>query len=218
VKLFKDAVASQQRLSELLRKMERKESGIADPFEEHRRRPLADHVADWDRAMRHGAGEKHARQFTACVRRLLAECRFEVMADLSASRVQQYLADLKKDRQPLVVDPAKAEYTRAELATLLKIKPCTVTSIVARHRLAGHGEGKRRRYPRGTVESLVEMRCRGKSVRTSNLHLAAIKAFCRWMVKDRRMGDSPLEHLEGGNARVRPGIVGRSWSMVNGTV
>ena len=44
VKLFTDAVASQQRLAELLRKSELRESGIIDPFELHRKRPLAEHL------------------------------------------------------------------------------------------------------------------------------------------------------------------------------
>jgi integrase len=34
-----------------------------------------------------------------------------------------------------------------------------------------------------------------------NFYLQAIKQFCRWLVKDRRMGDNPLAHLSGGNVR-----------------
>jgi integrase len=40
------------------------------------------------------------------------------------------------------------------------------------------------------------------SVQTANFYLAAVKQFCRWLVKDRRTGDNPLAHLEGGNVKV----------------
>jgi integrase len=40
---------------------------------------------------------------------------------------------------------------------------------------------------------------RGISARTFNFYLAAVKQFCRWMVKDRRVSESPVSHLEGLN-------------------
>jgi site-specific recombinase XerD len=41
----------------------------------------------------------------------------------------------------------------------------------------------------------------GMSARTFNFYLQAVKHFCRWMVKDRRANQSPVEHLEGVNVR-----------------
>ena len=84
VRLFKDAVASQQRLAELVRKSERKESGLTDQFEIHRKRPLLDHLNDWAAMMRNDVmrkgqsalngvrarGEKHIQYSVACVRRI----------------------------------------------------------------------------------------------------------------------------------------------------
>src|SRR4051794_15538776 len=52
VRLFRDEVASQQRFAELMRKAERNQTDLADPFEEHRRRPLATHIAEWAASMR----------------------------------------------------------------------------------------------------------------------------------------------------------------------
>jgi integrase len=200
VKLFEDAVASRQRLAELRRKSERQESGVADPFEFHRRRGLDEHIADWRAAMQNeGAGVKHANQFAACVRRIVADCSFDVIADISASRVQQFLADMRKEQPSATLDPTKELYTRAELARLLDVKLCSVTSLIKRHRLDVIGEGKQRRYPKVTAEALLAGRCRGASVRTSNLYLAAVKAFCGWLVADRRAASSALEHLSGGN-------------------
>jgi len=221
VRLFTDAVASQQRLAELLRKAERKESGVADPFEEHRRRPLVDHVDEWEAAMRNdiirkgqtvqsagGAvsrgvrGEKHIRYSVGCVRRIIEASKFSIMADISASRVQGYLADLRKDRPGRRPDPSKETYTRAELAEMVGVKAQQITALIKHHRLKGEGNGKRRRYPKETAESLYELRAKGASIKTCNLYLAAMKAFCQWLVRERRLLESPLEYLDGGDVKL----------------
>ena len=44
-----------------------------------------------------------------------------------------------------------------------------------------------------------DRRSRGRSIKTSNLYLDAIKGFLAWMVQDRRAADNPLAHLSGGN-------------------
>src|SRR5262249_10429413 len=69
-----------------------------------------------------------------------------------------------------------------------------------RHSLAATGEGRKRRYPRATVECLRAHLTKGKGTRSSNYALVALKAFFRWLVRDRRAPDSPLAHLRGGNA------------------
>src|SRR5439155_9679362 len=73
---------------------------------------------------------------------------------------------------------------------------------VRRNRLHAEGNGKARRFARATVEALQDRLARGASVRTTNDYLSSLKSFGRWLVKDRRMGENPFEHLEGGNARV----------------
>jgi hypothetical protein len=62
VKLFTDAAASQQRLAELIRKAERQQSGILDPFEDHRKRPLTEHIDDCaDDLLNRGKTNNHTR-------------------------------------------------------------------------------------------------------------------------------------------------------------
>src|SRR5207342_40245 len=39
-------------------------------------------------------------------------------------------------------------------------------------------------------------------IQTSNHHLAAVKQFTRWLVKDRRAVENPFAHLAGGNVRL----------------
>ena len=124
------------------------------------------------------------------------------MADISASRVQEFLADMRKNRILGPLDPNKSEYTRKELAQTLRVNLQQVTDLLRRHRLSGTGDGKARRYPRETAARLVEIRSKGASIKTCNLHLAAMKSFCRWLVRDRRTSDNPLEHLNGGNVKL----------------
>ena len=204
VPLCTNKAAAEVMLADLVRKAERAEIGITDPYEEHRRRPLAEHLADWQAALlAGGATPKHVRQTVACGRRVVEGCGFAFLADFSASRVQNYLADLREQRRALPpLDPRQAEFTRKQLAALLEVKPSAVPSLVRRHRLAATGHGKSRRYPRATAEALCALRSRGRSIKTSNLYLDAIKGFLAWMVQDRRAGDNPLAHLNGGNVKL----------------
>src|SRR4051794_26490132 len=47
VPLSTNKVAAQQLLADLVKKAEFGRAGISDPFEEHRRRPLAEHLTDY---------------------------------------------------------------------------------------------------------------------------------------------------------------------------
>src|SRR4051794_11226146 len=51
VPLSANKTAAQQLLNDLVRRAELGKAGLGDPFEEHRRRPLTEHLADWERAL-----------------------------------------------------------------------------------------------------------------------------------------------------------------------
>lgn len=195
-------MAAQQLLADRVKKAELGRAGIVDPFEAHRKRPLADQLADFEADLTaKGNGPKQVKLKIGRVRRLPAGCRFFFLEDLSGSRVQQYLADLRDNGRPLSpLDPGKEWYTRAELGGAIGVKPATVKALVRRHGLDAEGNGKARRFPRATVEALRARLGRGAGVQTANYYLREIKAFCRWLVMDRRMGDNPLAHLQAGNA------------------
>jgi hypothetical protein len=204
VPLSTDKTAAEQILAELVRRAERGKAGIADRFEEHRKRPLAEHLGDFEADLRaKGVGAKHVRGTVACVRRILADCGAVFIADLSASRVQGCVAELRAEPGPAgPLDPAKKDYSKTELVRLLGAKPAAISAAIKRHRLEAVGNGKARRYPRRTAEALLALRSRGRSIKTGNLYLAAVKQFTRWLVKDRRMAEDPLAHLAGGNVQV----------------
>src|SRR5262249_17978370 len=144
------------------------------------------------------------------LRSLLDGCGFHFTADLSASRAVNWLAGLRQKTRPRAELPAGQEsFTPKEVAAPLGMKSASARAAVPRNRLAatGHrqaarGRGRARRFPRATVEALQERFARGASVQTTNDYLSALKSFGRWLVKDRRMGENPFAHLEGGNARV----------------
>src|SRR5688572_15296790 len=95
VPLSENKAVAQQMLSELLRKVELAKVGVRDPFERHRRRPLAEHLNDWEATLRgEGATAKHVRQAAGNARKVVEGCGFAFTADLSASAVQGFLASL----------------------------------------------------------------------------------------------------------------------------
>jgi integrase len=204
VTLCTNKEAAEVMLADLSRKAEMADRGITDPYEGHRKRPLAEHLADWESSLlADGATAKHVRQTVACARRIIEGCDFAIMADLSASRVQQYLAGLREQRRALPpLDQGQEDFTKKQLAALLGVKPSAVPSLVRRHRLEANGNGKARRYPRATAQALCALRARGRSIKTSNLYLDAVKGFAAWLVQDRRTADNPLAHLSGGNVKL----------------
>lgn len=195
--------AAQIMLNDLVKKAELAKIGIVDPHAKHTSRPLAEHLIDFEASLlAKGDTPKQARQVVSRAAKVLSGCEFVFTKDLSASRVQKYLASQREDGQQLPPLPEdKNQWTKAEAAEAVGVPPDTFSDLVRRHVLPATGQGRARRYPRETIEALREHRSRGHSVQTMNFYLQAVKQFCRWMVKDRRMGDNPLAHLPGGNVR-----------------
>src|SRR5687767_6422064 len=92
--------ANKEAAKEMLGKLETDarlaERGLVTKFEDSHKQPLADHLADFERTMlAERSTIKHARQVCGRVRRVLDGCGFVHIPDLSASRVQSFLADLQ---------------------------------------------------------------------------------------------------------------------------
>jgi site-specific recombinase XerD len=51
-------------------------------------------------------------------------------------------------------------------------------------------------------EHLAKLRRDGLSIQTSNFYLQALKQFFNWMMKDQRIGENPIQHLQGGNVKL----------------
>lgn len=195
--------AAQIMLNEKVREAEMGRAGIRNPCGDHGRRPLREHLAEWEADLKaQGSSAKHVAQTVSGARRILDGCGFTFFADVEAPPIQALLARLRNTGETASpLDPVKASYTRKEACEALGMKPPAFTSLVTRHRLEATGNGKARRYPKATVEALMEHRGKGCSVKTSNLYLAAVKQFLYWMVENKRAPASPITHLRGGNVK-----------------
>jgi site-specific recombinase XerC len=143
---YADKTASQALLVELVRKSERGQVGIADPLETHRKRPLAEHIADFEK---HLASKDDTPEHVALtvqrIKSVVDGIGASVIGEISASRVAEHLADLRRNGLPV------------------------------------RQGSKRRRKPLSTS--------------SSNHYFRAMRAFCRWLVQDRRVEGSPIAGL-----------------------
>ncbi len=86
---FTDRIATQRRATELEQAAQR-----GDRYGEHSRRPLAEHVADWEKALSDkGDAPEHAAKSAANLRRVLDGCGFARWPDVAAGKVEAYLAE-----------------------------------------------------------------------------------------------------------------------------
>jgi integrase len=96
VPLAVDKAAAQSMLNELVRKTERRAAGLIDRFDEHRQRPVAEHIRDFRKHLQaRQVGESQVKLVVYRAERILESCRVRQVSDLSASRVQKYLAELR---------------------------------------------------------------------------------------------------------------------------
>ena len=92
VPLATDKTAAQAMLCELVRKVELKIAGLEDPYDQHRKRPLIDHLADFRRFLEgRGNTEKHARQTCNRAQAIIEGCHFDRLKDVSPSAVVEWL-------------------------------------------------------------------------------------------------------------------------------
>lgn len=47
--------------------------------------------------------------------------------------------------------------------------------------------------------ALAKLKHEGAGITTCNMHLQAVKQFCRWLVREGRLEDNPIAYLKGGN-------------------
>ncbi len=97
IPLASDKSAAQAMLNELVRKAERRAAGLEDPFDKQQQRPLTEHLADFRRDLGNkGRTADYVNTTTQRVRDVLVGCKFIRINDISASRVQEFLAGLRE--------------------------------------------------------------------------------------------------------------------------
>jgi len=97
VPLATDKAAAQAKLNEIVRRVERKEAGLHDPYEEHEARPLAEHLEDYRTFLRSkGSTEKHVGQTIRRIEALCDGCGFRRLSDIVAPKVAAWLAERRR--------------------------------------------------------------------------------------------------------------------------
>ncbi|MHB1034705.1 MAG: tyrosine-type recombinase/integrase [Pirellulales bacterium] len=96
VPAYRDERASRAKLQEIELHVEHQQAGIADPFQEHHKRPLAEHLDDYRGAMR-AKGNTPLTVSNLCgkVEKLLEGCKYRHIPDMLASpeRASTWLAE-----------------------------------------------------------------------------------------------------------------------------
>jgi integrase/recombinase XerD len=98
VPLAADKIAAQALLNRLVLKVERQLAGIVDPCERHHKRPLAEHLEDYQSLLENkGSSPDHVKSTIQRVQYIIGECKFDRICQISASRVQECLAMLRSN-------------------------------------------------------------------------------------------------------------------------
>jgi integrase len=91
----RDRRVATMRAGQLVEKDERKASGLADPFEEHRERPLAEHVEDFlSHLASRGVSKGHHEDRALCLRQYLEATRARTLARVDLVEAQRWLHEL----------------------------------------------------------------------------------------------------------------------------
>jgi len=98
VPLANDKTAAQAMLNELVRRVELEKAGRLDPFEEHLKRPLDEHLRAFEKyLLDKGVTGKQVNGAKCHIEKIAKQCRWKSIQDIKASDVQSCLGDLKRD-------------------------------------------------------------------------------------------------------------------------
>ena len=100
VPLAADKAAAQAMLNELVRKSEREAAGLFDPTDEQRKRPLADHLKEFESYLKNkDVTPKQVKEAMAQLRKMVAHCNWKLIGDLSASDALNFLGQLRANEK-----------------------------------------------------------------------------------------------------------------------
>ncbi|MFC1635672.1 tyrosine-type recombinase/integrase [Planctomycetota bacterium] len=109
VKGFKDKAATIQLAAELERNAELARRGIIDRYAEDRKKPLRQHLEDFHHSLlAKGNTVAHAKQTSTRAGEIISLCKFVMWTDISASKVQRCLADLRDKEDGLSAGTSNA--------------------------------------------------------------------------------------------------------------
>ena len=97
IPLFHDKTASQQKAAQLEKDIELARAGIVDRYKDHRKRPLSEHLEDFEESLlAKEVTPKHAGQVSMRAKRVFEECKVVFWNDIQASAIQRTISGLRK--------------------------------------------------------------------------------------------------------------------------
>jgi integrase len=95
--LCEDREASQAMLAEEIKRANKIRAGVIDKYDDHRKRPLAEHLKDFEASLKSkGCTPDHVAQLMGRVRRIVSGCKFKFIPDIEGSAVDRFLTVLKE--------------------------------------------------------------------------------------------------------------------------
>jgi len=104
VKGYPDKEATRQMAARLEKEAALAQEGVVDRYKEHRKRPLTEHLEDFQKSLlAKGNTVKHAELTLSRAETIVAGCKFTTWSDISASKVEQFLAGLRDNGNGVTV-------------------------------------------------------------------------------------------------------------------
>ncbi len=141
VKGYKDKKATETRAAELERRGLREAAGLTDPLDEHAKKPLAEHAADFRRYLASkGNTPDHVATTLSRLFACLDGCRFVRITDLQPSAVVSFLADLRATGRSLKTANEYLAAAKSFTRWLWRDKRTAVDPLAGLSRLASKGD------------------------------------------------------------------------------
>lgn len=98
VPLAIDKVAARAMLDKLVKHVEREKAGLVDPTDEQRKRPLTDHIREYEAYLENrGVTEKQKKETISKLNKMRKARRWKFIADINAGSTLEFLGQLRRD-------------------------------------------------------------------------------------------------------------------------
>jgi len=89
--------AAQAMLNDLVKEMERAKAGLVDPTDKQRKRPLKEHMTEFQAYLENkGVTDKQANTAVSQIKKIAAGCKWKLISDINATTALAFLGDLRR--------------------------------------------------------------------------------------------------------------------------
>lgn len=216
VRLSKSKNTARRMLAEIQRKADLESAGVIDRYQQHRERPIEEHVADYrDHLDAKGGTQEHIEKTIKRIERAIDATHALYLTHLDAHAISVWLATLATTPKSFVPLPDGVEwFRRDEFAAYCGVSLNTVARFTERHNLRAEGQGRARRWHRSAVERAREVQ-RGIGTTTINHYVTSLRAFSRWLCANHRTEYDVLSALPRRRVTEEPRICRRALSAAD---